>query len=156
MFPEIAAAFTAVKSLKDLAAGSDNHQFIGLINDLYESLMLAREKILQLQEENARLKQQVNELNDRKALKEDIEFRVFAVFKKSTNEGPYCNACWGDKEKLIHLHDSRSITKFVTKKEFFRKWVRDNSSPKRRRTQQSKPISHKRFFGEDVYQKMIF
>ncbi len=104
MIPEISAAFATIKTLKDLAAGSDNHKFLATINDLHESLMTAREKIMELQEDNITLNAKTKELQAKRTTRDDIEFREFAVFKKSTNEGPFCSACWDDKKKQVSLH----------------------------------------------------
>lgn len=104
MIPEIVTAISAIKGLKDLAASSDNHQFVPIINDLYDSLITAREKIIDLQEENLRLRDQIRAQEDLKAFREDMECRGdFAFFKKSTGEGPFCKACFGGSDKAIRL-----------------------------------------------------
>jgi hypothetical protein len=95
--------------VKDLAAKTNDHEFIVHLNSLYESLMAAREKILELQEENMNLKADLRELKDHSDLKKDLEFKGFGLFKRSTGDGPFCNACWGGKDKLVNLHDTKNL-----------------------------------------------
>lgn len=63
-----------------------------------------------LEEKNHLLRQQLNKMEEdcrdlQKAadLSADMEYRGFAYFRKSTNEGPFCSPCLSEKAKPVRL-----------------------------------------------------
>lgn len=71
--------------------------------DLYQSMVELREKILSLQEDNLSLKTEVAALKKRIEISEDLEREGNSYYRKSDTEKkhPFCLPCWDYEGKLI-------------------------------------------------------
>ena len=67
-------------------------KIIDLMNDSFKN----KEKIEELKNEN-------KELQEKLRFKGDLNFKKNAYWKKSNKDGPYCQACWDDKNKLVRI-----------------------------------------------------
>lgn len=75
--------------------------------DLYSRILDAQEMAMNLQEENNKLKNEIEELKNNKSIGERLEFRNGAYFLKRENkqdDGPFCSACGDSNNNLIRLH----------------------------------------------------
>lgn len=67
--------------------------------DEYQKIIDLQGQIQELIQENWELKRQVQELEEKWSIQEDLEFRENAYWKKS-GDGPFCVPCW-DKDKTL-------------------------------------------------------
>jgi len=74
------------------------------ILDLIDSQFKLRERIEELKRENLTLQNKLE-------IKENLEFRNNAYYLKN-GDGPFCQACWDDKEKLIRILPTNSYNNF--------------------------------------------
>ncbi len=74
--------------------------------DEYQKIIDLQGQIQDLIQENWELKCQVKEFEEKWSIKEDLEFRENAYWRKS-GEGPFCMPCWDDKKKLMRMAGSK-------------------------------------------------
>ncbi len=79
----------------------------GATVEAQERIMELREAVLELQEENAGLKQKLREAEDALKVQGEIQFDG-AVYWRSENgnkTGPFCPQCFDAERKLVRLQD---------------------------------------------------
>jgi hypothetical protein len=101
----VGATITAVKFIKDHmdASQEGRERLMELTNKLLELQLLTNDLV----NINAQLESKVRELEETLATKEAVYYKNDVVFlegEEGENAGPYCPACWGQHEKLIHLY----------------------------------------------------
>lgn len=67
-----------------------------------EKIMELREAVIELQDENADLKRNVKELEEKLRFRSSLTFRSPFYFAER-DEVPYCPKCWEADKKAIHL-----------------------------------------------------
>ncbi|MDP1699690.1 MAG: hypothetical protein Q8L53_01850 [Aestuariivirga sp.] len=78
----------------------------GATIDLQETIVQLREAILALKEENLNLKEQMSSLQlivDRQANLEFIAPNYYATLEGGKRDGPFCQVCHDNEDKLIRL-----------------------------------------------------
>jgi hypothetical protein len=82
----------------------------GMTIELQQRLMEMQERELLLREENISLKEKLKFLEDIISLKARLTFLDGVYWLKSdgSNDGPYCQHCYDDSEKLIRLQSKLS------------------------------------------------
>jgi len=91
--------YDAIKDAISVAQKADNIP-------LLQSLLDVQKQALELLEENTKLKNRINELEDIKALEKRIlryDFTVVTLDEDEKNVS-YCSACWDENQKLIQVH----------------------------------------------------
>lgn len=86
-----------------------------------EKIMELSEANLNLREENQRLKSENQKLQERLTIRDNLVLENSACWleKDGKREGPYCQPCWDDKNKLIRLQeDSYAFHCRVCKQDF--------------------------------------
>lgn len=71
--------------------------------DEYRKILDLQEKMLEMQSKIQNQDEEIKELQEKLKIKDDLEYKGNAYYKKSSGEGPYCQACWDDKNKLIRI-----------------------------------------------------
>lgn len=97
------SVYDAIKDAVALAQKADNAE-------LLQRLLDAQRGTLEMQEELQRLRRQVAEFEEQKQIEEDLEFDgvvYWLDFADGDRDGPYCQLCWDDRDKLIRLQDSK-------------------------------------------------
>ena len=79
----------------------------GATLEAQEKLIEYREAIMSLQEENQSLKAKIKHLEEEISIKQGLTFdgRFYWLFKEGQKDGPYCQACFDSKSKLIRLQN---------------------------------------------------
>ncbi len=78
--------------------------------ELYQQILDLQAQALELLEENAALKREVQVLKEKAALAGSLRFEHNALWRAAAEnkwEGPLCSKCWDADEKLVHLHELR-------------------------------------------------
>jgi hypothetical protein len=75
----------------------------GLTIDLQEEIMKLREEAIELQNENLKLKEKNYKLKKLLKQKEELRFDGNFYWKKSTNDGPFCQNCFDGKDRMVRL-----------------------------------------------------
>jgi hypothetical protein len=89
----------------------------GATVEAQEKIMELREAVLELQEENAVLKARTKELQDRLNIQGSLEFSegIYWMWNEddagdlSDKDGPFCQLCYDNDEKLIRLQPYTSF-----------------------------------------------
>jgi len=91
-------AYEIIKDAILIAQKADNAPLV-------QALFDAQQQALDLQEENAKLKEQVKELLDNKRLEKKIirHERTIVTLKGDKQAIRYCSACWDRGRKLIQM-----------------------------------------------------
>jgi len=71
--------------------------------DEYRKILDLQEKMLEMQNKIQKQDEEIKILQEKLKTKDDLVFREGAYYIKSTDEGPFCQACWDDKKKLIRI-----------------------------------------------------
>ena len=77
--------------------------------DLYEKLLSASEKMLELSEQNEALRRENYELKEKLKIKGSLVFKenmYFLTKEDGQQDGPFCSVCWQSDEKLVRLHSN--------------------------------------------------
>jgi hypothetical protein len=80
--------------------------------EMQEKFMAIREENVELREENLTLKTQNKELEDKLRTRERLVFDGSVYWLKEQDgsmDGPYCQRCYDDRDKLIRLQDSDNL-----------------------------------------------
>lgn len=100
----LSTALSAMKYVREVSDSTDDLELKSRINDLYTALLDVRAKVLELDEENCRLKTEL-------ARKEDIEGPVEPFgyfFTKQKPENPLCPKCLqSEPSKVVFLGSPR-------------------------------------------------
>lgn len=99
-------AFNVVKRLKEVGKNIEGAEFSNLLADLSLKLADTKMMIVDLKEENARLKSQLLESNN-------IDKNQIPIYEKpyyffiinDIKEGPYCQKCYDSVKKLMRLQE---------------------------------------------------
>ncbi|MGO9689910.1 MAG: hypothetical protein ACLP2X_15385 [Syntrophobacteraceae bacterium] len=77
----------------------------GATLEAQEKLIEYREAMLSLHEENLSLKAKIKQFEEDISIKQNLTFdgRFYWHSKESQKDGPYCQACFDSKSKLIRL-----------------------------------------------------
>jgi regulator of replication initiation timing len=89
-----------VKSIASMIQKVDNIE-------LYKTILDLQANVMELVEENGRLKSDLAEFSEKLKTKESLFFEHDAYWSKKadgTKDGPFCSNCWDSKQKLIRLH----------------------------------------------------
>jgi regulator of replication initiation timing len=78
--------------------------------ELYQQLLEASANLLELQNENAKLKTKLTQLEEKLKNKDDLIPINNAYWKKSDNDGPFCTRCWDKNTDLIRMVNNQDIT----------------------------------------------
>lgn len=104
----LVGAFTGIKTILDISKTLEDQKVVSAINsavaDVNVKLILTQQQIMQVQEENAHLKEEFRLLRDAKALEDSVVFHDGAYWRKKgngTEDGPFCPSCWGLDKKLV-------------------------------------------------------
>lgn len=77
--------------------------------DLYKQLSEVSLKHLELQDENAKLKTKIMELEEKLKNKDELIPINNAYWNKSDNDGPFCMRCWDEYKLLMHMINNNNI-----------------------------------------------
>ncbi len=88
-----------------LENAKDIYNLIKKLNqqDLLEKMADLRDQILELREENQKLKEKLLEKNKNNLIFENGAY--FEIKEDGSKEGPFCSVCWERERKLIHLKE---------------------------------------------------
>ena len=97
----------------------------GMTIELQQRLMDMQERELALREENINLKEKLRIIEEKTSLKANLVFEnsMYWIKSNGSKDGPYCQHCYDDTEKLIRLQsklfedydqDSGSIVRRIT------------------------------------------
>ena len=76
--------------------------------ELYRKILDLQSEIMQVVEENHDLQLVIKDFQEKAEIKQTMVFSKNVYIKKNekgNEEGPYCSACWDDKQKLVRLQD---------------------------------------------------
>lgn len=115
---EISTAIAATNGLRTLLssfrnAGSDSEklqretEFFEQVRILEDALIKSRGEIIRLQDDNRTLNDTVRELKEKLSLQGMVSWDDPFIWKQEGDkkDGPYCQKCWDDESKLMHLID---------------------------------------------------
>lgn len=99
---------TGIKNVADIVRKADNLELYAMLLDL-------QAKAIELQEENAQLKQQLSNHSRIESLRSRIirHDQPFITLQDDENHILYCAQCWDSKEKLIQMNTEPSSAEFV-------------------------------------------
>ena len=99
---------TGIKNVADIVRKADNLELYAMLLDL-------QAKAIELQEENARLKQQLSDHSRIESLRSRIirHDQPFITLHDDDNHIIYCAQCWDSKEKLIQMNTEPYSAEFI-------------------------------------------
>src|SRR5262245_26972185 len=75
--------------------------------ELYRQILDLQAEIMNLVEDNRKLKSEINSLQDSLRTKESLEFERNAYWKKNQegarSDGPFCSKCWDRENKTVRM-----------------------------------------------------
>lgn len=74
--------------------------------ELYKTILDLQANVMDVVDENMKLKNEVAELKEKFKTKESLSFEHDAYWLKKEdgkNDGPFCSGCWDSKKQLIRL-----------------------------------------------------
>lgn len=74
--------------------------------DLYKRILDLQASIIQLSEENLKLRQEKAVLKEKSRIRQSLIFKnnVYIIeLEKGGYDGPFCPTCWDSKEQLVRL-----------------------------------------------------
>ncbi|MDZ7798955.1 MAG: hypothetical protein U5L76_05155 [Patescibacteria group bacterium] len=76
----------------------------------YKQIIEIQQELLNLTQKNASLIDKNKNLKEKLKLKEKIvfEYDSYWTVEEGSKKGPYCTACWDNKNKLIRLQSSKT------------------------------------------------
>ena len=88
-----------------------------------EQIMLLREGVLELKEENFALREQVRQLEDTLKVRGELKFDGAVYWQQSegNRDGPFCPQCWDNDERLGRLQGVGDFWQCFTHNSLFRK-----------------------------------
>ena len=95
-----------VKDLVSLVQKADNIDLTNKVLDLQNQLLELVQGRWELQREAERLRRRVEELENEKALRDELTFAHNAYWRGEpgpTGEGPYCARCWDQTSTLARV-----------------------------------------------------
>ena len=94
----------ALKALRERAQSTNDIDIKAHVGDLYDNVNSLKEVISRLADENADLKQQLDQQQHPPEVpaRKDVGKATYYYLKNGT-DGPYCQPCYDDKRKLIAL-----------------------------------------------------
>lgn len=92
--------FEAFKNIVAFAQKSDNIDLVKQISEL-------QQKMMEMQDENIKLKKELDKIKEVKS--KNIEYNkdrtaVYEIVGDGSKEGPYCTKCWEVNRQLVSLH----------------------------------------------------
>lgn len=99
---------TGIKNVADIVRKADNLELYAMLLDL-------QAKAIELQEENAQLKQQLSDHSRIESLRSRIirHDQPFITLQDDDNHILYCAQCWDSKEMLIQMSTEPTSAEFV-------------------------------------------
>jgi len=73
----------------------------GMTLEEQQKIIRLKEAQMELQEENMNLKEEIRKLREKASIKEKIEWKAPYYFMGE--DGPYCQICYDNSEKLVRL-----------------------------------------------------
>ena len=76
--------------------------------ELHKKILDLQTEILKLYQDNLEVKTANHSLKERIQIKENLEFRGKAYWRRKqdgSEEGPFCSACWDVKQQLVWSHE---------------------------------------------------
>lgn len=111
ILPSLTAAINIAKQLKEYNDKIKDAQFGNLLADLSLELAEIKSKLADVTIENSNLKKELHELKQQKAQKKTPFLKNGLYYVDE--DGPFCTACYDDKNKFIRLKDSNPDFKFL-------------------------------------------
>lgn len=74
--------------------------------ELYRKILDLQGEILDLVEENKKLKNEIGLLEEKFRIKESLEFKLDTYWIKKAvgvEDGPFCSKCWDTQQQLVRL-----------------------------------------------------
>lgn len=108
MMPSVADVKSLLETIGNLYQRGSQLEAQRKIVELQEMILELREAALSLREENVAIKEQLEEQNEFLDTKKRLEWdgaKYWLSFEdeKGEKEGPFCQRCWDDEQKLIRL-----------------------------------------------------
>jgi hypothetical protein len=117
----ILGALSGIKTILDLGKTLEDQKVVSAINsavaDVQVKLILAQQQIIEVLDENRRLKEQLAELQSARNLADAVSFHDGAYWRKredSKEDGPFCPSCWELNSKLVQPEVSSSDGRMVS------------------------------------------
>ena len=114
----ISAAYASLKAVKALGAAaldakssaeakSKITEVVARASEIQEALFWVREELLKQQEENKRLREQVDELEKSRITEDSMRWERPYYFLEvdGRKDGPFCQNCWDSARQLIRLQE---------------------------------------------------
>ncbi len=72
----------------------------------YQQILIAQEKMLEMQKKINDITEENRSLNDRLKVKDALLFEsdAYWILKDGKKDGPFCSGCWDRDNKLIRMH----------------------------------------------------
>ena len=113
----ITAVLATVRTVKEAIKERKAADLAEELQGVYDRIADMRHQIFAVEDENRRLKKQLEDLQDTKKLESELEFDGVVYWRvvEGKKQGPYCPNCWHDPEhrQLVPLqHQSISSRSF--------------------------------------------
>lgn len=86
----------SLKKMTDLASGSKDHQALNAV-------MEVQQQLIQIQDENKKLRARVEELENDKILYGELDYKNNAYYREGEDNKPYCKRCYDVDRNLVTL-----------------------------------------------------
>ncbi|MFZ0860032.1 MAG: hypothetical protein WCA27_22445 [Candidatus Sulfotelmatobacter sp.] len=135
----LATATKFLNAIRERVAASSDPEAKALVNEMYDQMAALKEAVGRVTDENAELRRRTAQLENPAEAKPRPKIRqVGAVnYYFVGDEGPYCQACYDDKRKLVALSPAEEWNRGVRRqctvcKNYFYEKPMDFSSVRRR------------------------
>lgn len=96
-------AFNDLKKIADVLKKAGKINEFNQILELQEQLLSMQDRIAKLKQEKEEVEKKNKKLKEKLNLKEDMEKKNNAYWKKSDGGGPFCSMCWEKDKKPISM-----------------------------------------------------
>lgn len=115
-------AFSLAKGVTDLLKRPqvDASEVLARLMELQSLMLDAQSALGDAEEENRRLKKQIEELNQQQQIGAELVFSEEAYWRRKPDhgvDGPFCPGCWDNKSKLIRMLDNGTFWVVDTQEE---------------------------------------